>query len=328
MKELPKELPAPYPGEEIMWVTDVRRSRKRGLKAKRCTVMWASPVAPEGQQKFFWWESTWGTGSGVSRESTPVMIVSDVLSAAGTEDILYIIMDEEAYKKAAPKRRRCVIATFVPQLTLSMLRSAPNNETFRAMLMADLLEMPPKEADTYEKIVDWVEYNFPREIPVATLAESTRPPDLQVIGITYTERERGRCYYDRINKWRGSIGIDPETLLRIATEARNDGAFRDMLHMEIQRICSNMEGEQGPEECYDHDTSSYDEKRTLYHADTVATAYSALRRYAPQEVLSKFRLRAEAGNPTIGQVARPILPVVNRRIDDEDEEDNTGDEEA
>jgi len=89
------------------------------------------------------------------------MSVKKAIAMYRSNTVLYLLNKEEQDKEFAKPRRRSVFEDNHPHVA-SLLAMRPGNNSFRAMLMAEVGEMPPASAKTYPEIKDWYEFNFPR----------------------------------------------------------------------------------------------------------------------------------------------------------------------
>jgi hypothetical protein len=87
---------------------------------------------------------------------------------------------------------------------INLIKACPNNEVVRGVLLARLRVAVPAECDTYDKIVEWVEWNCDgkvpdingrpmRPVPVGLRAQPTGPRFEMVI--VQSRRDLGRCSY-------------------------------------------------------------------------------------------------------------------------------------
>jgi hypothetical protein len=72
-----------------------------------------------------------------------------------------------------PKARMCRITNHFGMNFIELMKQAPNNPLTRAHMLKVLKQMPPPEADTFLKLVDWVEFNFPTSFAVKRAPVST-----------------------------------------------------------------------------------------------------------------------------------------------------------
>jgi len=285
--KIPDEAPKPYPGEEIMHPADAALSRKRGLKNRRCRIC---RVIPGG---VYWWESTLHVTKGCKRDSSPHVKVSYALGTSYSHnDILYVVMDEDEFKKNAPMPRRSIITNIVSPQTIEMIKANPNNETFRATLMSEIGESPPKDADTYDKLVDWVECNFPKVTP------TTAPPDCIEVQVTSKFQESGRCNYERDMRWSGSVKISAVSLMQMATRTLSWASFMREFHDCLKQTAQDFNHTQVGITPSNYDVEDTQNERVMYN-ETIAARYASevIQKTCPVKVLEKFGLRPHPDNP-------------------------------
>jgi hypothetical protein len=146
------------------------------------------------------------------------------------------------------KVKKCAYPMFIDSVLKQMLMSAPTNETFRARLMAKVGEMPPKEADTWQKLVEWVEWNFPKAGSTTGLGPITA-------SCRYRETELGRCYYSRIMRSHGVVAMTPDMIKDCANAAEDNGQFWEFIHDKFMELAERIT--QAEEPCT-MTTSDYD----------------------------------------------------------------------
>jgi hypothetical protein len=285
--KIPDEAPKPYPGEEIMHPSDAASSRKRGLKNRRCRIC---RIISGG---VYWWESTTHVAHGCKRDSSPHVKVSYALGTSYSHyDILYVVMDEDEFKKNAPMPRRSTITNIVSTKTIEMIKANPNNDTFRATLMREIGESPPKDADTYDKLVDWVECNFPRVTP------TTAPPDYIAVHATSTFQESGRCNYERDMRWSGSVKISAGSLMQMAARASSWAIFIREFHDFLKQTARDFNHTQVGITPSNYDVEDSQNERVMYNETmTARDALEVIQKTCSVKVLEKFGLRPHPDNP-------------------------------
>ncbi len=314
-KPLPEGIPEPYPGEVIMWqaVAKACRKRKNPIMEKRCRVMFHDKV----YKKFYWRAMTNFLGAGTTRDKSPHIPVTSAIATASDGNLLYIVMDEELFAKRAPKPRRCEMERMVSQRVIDMLQSSPTNSMFRSSLMAEVLEMPPAEADTFGKLRDWVEYTFPKE----HLNPAVQLQPLVCNGVEYTEREVGHCKYTKINRWGGTVNIPVEQLSRMARASVNDTEFRNAIRKYIQSECEAMPLTYDDAYPYDLEPpDTTDQKSVHYPFGIQRDVYLLLRKFETPAVLLKFGQYPDADNPHATRTPAPAVPIDVFEDDDHDDD--------
>lgn len=310
--DLPKGAPEPYPGEQVFTLEQAKKCRKKGFRDRRCRVVYVNKnIRPV---EFVWWASTDGLNIGYPRDSSPIVKVSWATSIASSDNLLYVIMDEKLFTESAPKPKRCKIEDQVSAKTISMLKVAPMNETFRATLMSELGQMPPKEAQTYEQIKDWVEYNFPKEVPVS---QAPPPPIglLTVQAVRYGHVERGRADYSRMGSWTGTIAIPGERILQLAELSQNRSQFKERLYLTLKSMATNRRLSYNTPEPRNRDEIEYTDVSLSYAPQSYTDAINLLANHAPPPVLARLEITPALINPYF-----PRTPEHPDPIDDDYEE--------
>jgi hypothetical protein len=125
------------------------------------------------------------------REEAAIYTVGDALRNSLRYTTLEILKDKPL--PPACKMEDRFTLNFIETLKLS-----PNNPTLRAHMMRNLKIMPPGELDTFEKLKEWVEKNFP-PLPQMMASAPTRQPTARgpELELTYlaSDTERGVAYY-------------------------------------------------------------------------------------------------------------------------------------
>lgn len=182
-------IPEALEGETIFLREELAKSRDPELRAK--------PAQAYLLGYGFWDQElkTWNRS-----HQRPVMTnpVSELIGITRNGTRIFV---ETATDPNKP-RRRCTMAGMVGSDVAKLIKMAPNNATFRARLMAVLMELPPKEADTYEKVRDWVEFNFPKGVG---LTKKVAPLDVSYEG---SVTESGRCDYSRYQSIDGTARLE------------------------------------------------------------------------------------------------------------------------
>jgi len=150
----------------------------------------------------------------------------------------------------SPPKKKCNITDFLPRSVIDLVKSAPNNETIRNLLLAHLKVPVPREEDTFEKVKNWIEYNC--EIPPKpksswelemerqqaeqerlNAAAAERRRTQVMVEVVASEREHGRCSYHNTREGRGQMGVCREALIEAASEASDSDEFFDLIASKI-----------------------------------------------------------------------------------------------
>ena len=166
-----------------------------------------------------------------TRNEMDVLNLTDALVRCGRSNILYQLSVEEIEARKKLPRRRCSHTKYIHDSLAHMLQQVPTNDTFRALLAKKVGELPPKEVDTWEKIVEWVEYTFPKDKPANAIDK-----DAVLVKIPFdaSREESGRCDYWRRLRGTGTFTITPKIIndLMAACEDRQHLYERLREHME------------------------------------------------------------------------------------------------
>lgn len=192
-----------------------------------------------------WWGIGGGFSSGCPPHDRRVEIVSDAAVLCNRDNLFYILRDmttppatptEVVNSLPEAPKRKSNITTLVGGQLVSMLKSAPSNATFLAMLMAKVGEQPPADADTYEKIKDWVEFNFPK----GTKAATTKATVVWSGRAVAHSHESGRCRFSRAMKGEFVFKISKSELDTIVGD---EGHIDDIRARVFDLIREKAEGE-------------------------------------------------------------------------------------
>lgn len=139
----------------------------------------------------------------------------------------------------APPKKLCSIKDVLPPSVIPLVAAAPNNDTIRNLLLAHLKVPVPKEEDTYEKVVKWIEFNVAKPPPPKSDVEimlerqqrdeERRNANRVMIHVRASEREHGRCNYHHDRAGRGDMPIDRNRIVDAAAEADNADDFFDRI---------------------------------------------------------------------------------------------------
>lgn len=150
------------------------------------------------------------------------------------------------------------ITDFFTGDTLRLIQAAPKNESVKGFMLSKLKVMPPAEADTYEKLKDWIEWNVSSKQPTAAKSVETwcpvtgewgttgeftpdvvGQPTVAEVALTLQVRRRqtayGRCDYSVGQVCIGGHEVTVQELTEIAGSARSWSEFRDAVRNHIHR---------------------------------------------------------------------------------------------
>lgn len=278
MTALPAGIPEPDPGEIIMTRVELGRSRKPWLKdAKFRIYTQETNGMAEG-----WWGANMN-GYYKERVDAGVHNYGQVMTLS--PEYPYFIYIEGGPDETigpvdpnAPKRTGNIVS-LAGITVVNMLKVAPNNGTLRAKLMAALGEMPPKEMDTFEKIKDWVEFNFPKPKVEA------KPSSEIAVTVTFTEYESGRCRYRSTKKATSRIKITPADIDELIEGTGADAGFDDLMSEVGSLVESKAQENVDTYERIDEDTDNHsaDETETEDYEYPYSTVKNAVRAYLIRE---------------------------------------------
>lgn len=143
-----------------------------------------------------------------------------------------------------PRKKKCNITDVLPATIIALVKANPRNDTMRNMMLAHLKVSVPVEADTFEAVQEWIEYNIdkpPRpksswelkmerqqaEIARHQEEEARRRANQVMLQVTASEREHGRCSYHQDQGGSGEMPIDRAMIVRLASEADSGSDFFD-----------------------------------------------------------------------------------------------------
>jgi len=221
---LPADLPEPHTGEIIMTRRQLGRSRRPWLNDAKYRI-YSRDV---GGYSRGWWGPNMA-GFFPTREQAGVTTMALVMAALGGEEdgAVFIYIEDPSYKAPpvdpAKPQRRCRMESTVGSVVFNLIKAAPKNETFRAKVMAAVGEMPPKDADTFEKIKDWVEFNFPK-----TKSEATSGPVFDV-SVSFNDISEGRCRYRRSQQGHSRVKLTAEDIKGIVDNIDGECDFDDFI---------------------------------------------------------------------------------------------------
>lgn len=213
-------------------------------------------------------EKHWLTRDGrtLTREYATVFTVADAVSRYVNECVLYILPPEDPSKP----RRKCNIESLLLPDTIKMIKLAPKNSTFRAKVMSDLNEMPPSEADTYEKIKDWIEFNFPRSVEIKPAAKSNLS-----ITANATYVETGSCTYTTRERASGVILLTEEEVTDIINASQHLDGVMERIHELIEQKTEEL-----PRHVVTEDHGDYEREELNLDDDGVDYSVANVRGFA------------------------------------------------
>ncbi len=231
MTPLPEGIPPAEPGEIIMSRADLGKSRKPWLKEATFRIYTTGLVDGHSQG---WWGKDMN-GYKESKLDSGTFDLKRIMTYLSSHDTAWLYVEGDPDYKAPPvdpnnPKRLGSMTSLVGPIVVKMLMAAPNNGTLRAKVMAALGEMPPKEADTFEKLRDWVEFNFPKP------RRTPEKDHIMDMVVTFTERESGTCQFTREQKARAIFKILPRDIDGVL-----DGADTDDFDEFMTQVASKVE---------------------------------------------------------------------------------------
>jgi len=217
----PDSLPEPEPGEIIMTRSELGRSRKPWIKDAKFTIY--TERNPNDGLQLGWWRQGF-SGYTAVREQAGVENYAKVMTLNTASKYWLYVTDPTLVPPPddpAKPKRKCVMVSFLGSAITNMIKLSPKNETFRAKLMATIGEMPPKDCDTFDKIKDWVEFNFPK-----TKEEIAKEP--LRLRVTFRESEHGRCNYSRDRTATATIKLTEDDFEKALEQSGDEPDFDDV----------------------------------------------------------------------------------------------------
>jgi len=227
--ELPIE--KPLDGEIIVNRSVLAQSRKPGVRELNCLIYFSSLGGRSG------FETCPARGSYGDRRHAVITTVADLINSYGNTCYAYIMSRQRAEEFKKTPKRRCAWSKYLGEDVHSSIKQWPQNETFRALVAQSMSELIPKEADTYEKIIDWIEFNFPKQEVVVKRA--TKPPVSVQVRVRYSHY--GTCCYHRTVAGRVRAAISEEDILGLARNSSSLADFENMLFDIVQNSARNQE---------------------------------------------------------------------------------------
>jgi len=157
-------------------------------------------------------------------------------------------------EKLAEPKRLSQIHQVLKGSVIALIQAAPQNETNRALVLATVKKPVPPEADTYEKIKDWIETNF---TPNRVLEGEAAAIMATVI---HTDIETGNCRYSRSRRGSSQESLSNARMFEIIEEARlEQEGFDELANRVFEELRENArEGDwpdmapEGSDDTYDH----------------------------------------------------------------------------
>lgn len=186
-----------------------------------------------------------------------------------------------------PPKRKCGYQSYVNTQLRMMLTSAPMNETFRAMLMAKVGEMPPKEADTWQKIVDWIEFNFPKTGTTPVLAQNRI-----MLHVRVNQTDVGTCKFERRMSGSGVVELKQEDIIAAANETDNNDDFWSSIIQKFEEAADGALHLSVQEETTSrHEVNDrHSEQYTYNHPSLVAQVKALIPNVLDQEQIDNLEL--------------------------------------
>lgn len=121
-----------------------------------------------------------------------------------------------------PPKKTCKIEQVLSNQTITLLKTAPENDVNRTLALAVLKKPLPEEAKTFEQIKEWVEANFkPLKYDPNTLTPKASAPAL-LASYTYRQTDHGTCKYSRTMARTGRYSLSTEDIDTLIAEANED----------------------------------------------------------------------------------------------------------
>lgn len=231
-------------GQEVYTRAELAASRKPGIRDKMCKVWFSGHPG--------WWSRRDGRAGYfyvADKSAASAIKVMQVLSMASPDNVCYIV--------TLPGGRKCLFDDFIPINIANFIRQSPNNGTFRTLLASHLGQPLPPEADTYDKIKEWVEFNFPTdEEPLVGEKQKPAMPALSM-PIRAVERQRGTCNFSRTMTGTVRVNLSRAELDEILLD--EDGSMEDAVtaveEKIIETVQRNVELIESEADYSDHDVS-------------------------------------------------------------------------
>jgi len=131
-----------------------------------------------------------------------------------------------------PPKKKCAVKDILPESVIPLVKAAPNNETIRNLLLAHCKVPVPAEADDWDKIKKWIEYNVVFSKPPTPKTRSIEDEYAEIqrreeerrrnqvdVDIIATDRERGTCSYSVDVRGEGGMPVDRNDLVDFANDS-------------------------------------------------------------------------------------------------------------
>ncbi len=136
-----------------------------------------------------------------------------------------------------PPKKKCSLTDVLPASVIPLVKAAPNNETIRSLLLAHLKVSVPKEEDTYDKVVQWIELNVEAHKPIPAVSTPPAHPRNEIrVEMEGSECESGSCDFSRNLRGTGEI---PISLQEVIDAARSAGSRADFFGFIYEIIDEN-----------------------------------------------------------------------------------------
>jgi len=161
---------------------------------------------------------------------------------------------------------------------IQLLKVAPNNENVRGFMLSKLKVMPPKEADTFDKLKEWIEWNVSKAStkPMSSVEEwnpeilTPAPVTVADVGVQLEVKRRrmayGKCTYSIRESGTDAPRLTIDELRELAAQSSTWGNFRnkvrDWIHTEEDDQADY--NDEGDYEYSDYDHSDTDNHETLW----------------------------------------------------------------
>lgn len=187
-----------------------------------------------------------------------------------------------------PLKRKCKIEDVLPASVLQLVKSAPQNETIRNVLLAHLKIPVPPELKTFNDIKDWVEFNI--DPPKSAWDQECERIEANnrnriMVHIQANDREHGSCNYSEDLRGDGSVPLEPDEILEAAEEASNLDEFwrniRNAIMENDPRDHVFMDPVEGSQNYTDHESSDHDGIEVVIQPEGYRVLRQALRNISP-----------------------------------------------
>lgn len=194
---------APYDPMEKEFEITISEIILKGLKlgGRRCLLA----EAMESRRRVSGEPIHWGKNYNgyVERKDAISILVDDACKYLGGGQYILEILKEPA----PPAGNKSLITDHFSENFIELIRLSPNNPVVRSQIMRQLLKEPPKSAETYDQIKDWVEKTFERK--PALEASKNKSPGFKII-VELGRTEYGRASYScrQVSLEEVELGID------------------------------------------------------------------------------------------------------------------------